>query len=571
MRRSFKALFLAGAILIANDPAAMASTFDDRELTCPYDGTKFKAVLQGSGTSFGSMLDGRPFGPIVSPWPLAICPTNGFVFFKNSFTDDELERLRPLVLSEAFQSLRAETPYYRVAWLKERLGMPRSEVSWTLLQATWETRDAGTYRRYADELLQRLPIDIWAEKDPDKAGELRVLVVELLRRTGQLAAAAASVSSALADIEAGTSPHLIAQFQRELIEKRDTAPKQIPGTVGQLAKPSSHWMAQRLPRTDASRAVIGDLLVQFPARVFLWSKDSGAVATRRRDSILSYGVDGRPNLQVAASGSFGSLLAALPSGGWLATSRINVSSISTKHLIAQLDESMNTVIEMEVGNQIFDVNTPTITNDGRAVIVYHRQTVAYDLAENRLATIPWPEGSFYIVASDQNRPRMLLRAHADYSSLMLWDYAENKAIWALSLTDGTRRLPVTSAAFSPDGTRVYVAAGSQNDCETIAMDAGDGSVLAKRQAHGRGSSVSVGNAGRLIAASCGPTLSILDQDLAEVGRIEAPNTFTFGHVAFSPDGRKIAMQMGDVVSVFAVRQDAVSPSVEEGPRRSPSP
>src|SRR5262245_6172517 len=104
MRRSIlrgihlRKLSFAALMLAAWPGASNANTSVQVEMECPYDGTRFTATLQASGTSAGMRLDFRPVGAIASPSPLAVCPTNGFVFFKDKFSSDELEKLRPLVL-----------------------------------------------------------------------------------------------------------------------------------------------------------------------------------------------------------------------------------------------------------------------------------------------------------------------------------------------------------------------------------------------------------------------------------------------------------------------------------------
>jgi|GEM_PF-3421943 len=45
----------------------LGSTIFFRKLKCPIDGKEFEFCGQGSGTSFGQMLDMRPYGPIISP------------------------------------------------------------------------------------------------------------------------------------------------------------------------------------------------------------------------------------------------------------------------------------------------------------------------------------------------------------------------------------------------------------------------------------------------------------------------------------------------------------------------
>lgn len=212
--------------------AARASTVQSVEMTCPYDGTPFTATLQGSGTQFGKTLDYRPYGAIIAPLPLAVCPTNGFVFYRRDFKPDELERMRPFVLSDAYQALKGETPHYRAAWLKQRAGEPALSVTWTLLEASWEA-PAGSdqYRRYAGEVLARLPADIAALVD-DKKAPFRLLQGELLRRLGRFDEAGAVFAALKAEGAAQGNEVRVADFQLGLVARRDAGSYRMIDALG---------------------------------------------------------------------------------------------------------------------------------------------------------------------------------------------------------------------------------------------------------------------------------------------------------------------------------------------------
>jgi hypothetical protein len=157
----------------------LALTGRNVEKTCPYDGTKFQFNEQMSGTSVDQGLDFMLLGAIISPHPIASCPTNGFVFLKEDYSDEELERLRPLICSAEFQALKEEMPYYRAAWITERTGGTHADVSWLLLQATWETGRVESYKSYVEVLIKRLP------EDSERKSTYQSLYAELLRRAGR--------------------------------------------------------------------------------------------------------------------------------------------------------------------------------------------------------------------------------------------------------------------------------------------------------------------------------------------------------------------------------------------------
>jgi hypothetical protein len=245
-QHSFAAVLLAAAGVLSAMPQAGAMTLREIEMTCPYDGTTFKFVAQGSGTSFDKTLDLMSVGPIRSPWPIAVCPTNGFVFIKNKYEDADFERLKPIVLSAAYQATRDETPYYRAAWITEHDGGPHAKVSWLLLQASWEAGQRelheryqkrppnspdiafkefmkeGTpgerYRRYATELLARLPADIAAAEKPET---WKILTGELLRRLGRFEEAEAFLKDYAATLGPDSRVAKIVAFERDLVARKD--------------------------------------------------------------------------------------------------------------------------------------------------------------------------------------------------------------------------------------------------------------------------------------------------------------------------------------------------------------
>ncbi|MGE0255362.1 MAG: hypothetical protein AB7N54_05570 [Alphaproteobacteria bacterium] len=223
-------------ILVAVLPTAGAMTFSPQQFTCPYDGTVFTVEVQRSGTSFGAMLDFRPFGAITSPWPLATCPTNGFVFYKPEFSEDDLEKLRPVILSDEYQSIRGETAYYRAAWILSRTGAERAQIADYLLAATWEVEGKADYRRYVDELLPHLEALAAGTDEREMRWQLGVLATELFRRTGRFEQATRHVDDVLADAHEGSFHYLLGRYQQELIARRDVRPHPVPKEIAAKAR-----------------------------------------------------------------------------------------------------------------------------------------------------------------------------------------------------------------------------------------------------------------------------------------------------------------------------------------------
>ena len=133
---------------------ASALTYGKVSLICPIDGESFETTLAMSGTQAGQFIDLKPYGPIAAPWPIAKCPTSGFVMYKKPFTEDELAVLKPYVAGAEYQALQhTETNYYLAARLQRVLKAPDETIAFTLLRASWEAQGRDQYVVYANEAL----------------------------------------------------------------------------------------------------------------------------------------------------------------------------------------------------------------------------------------------------------------------------------------------------------------------------------------------------------------------------------------------------------------------------------
>jgi hypothetical protein len=214
-------------------PAWALSPAVERQWTCPYDGTTFNSYPLGVPRKIENGLDRDPYFMAAPPWAIASCPTptNGFVFYKYQFGDDEFERLRPLVLSDAFRALRDDSAQFRMALILDRAGAPLESVSSALLIATRDAKDPAAYKRYADALLEQFPALLAGGRNPDELADLRTLQIELLRRSGRFDEAQAAARGTLSAVEAGTLPYLIAALQLDLIERRFDGTGRVPDHV----------------------------------------------------------------------------------------------------------------------------------------------------------------------------------------------------------------------------------------------------------------------------------------------------------------------------------------------------
>ena len=144
-----KKIILILLLCISYNTTAM--TFSETEISCPIGGEKFTFKEPRSGTSFGQTLDFMPIGAIVSPWPLAKCPSNGLIIYPE-LSQENYAQLKSFVLSKNYQTLqKKESNYYLLYTLFKKLNVDSELLINTLLAATWEV-EADQYEHYAKEL-----------------------------------------------------------------------------------------------------------------------------------------------------------------------------------------------------------------------------------------------------------------------------------------------------------------------------------------------------------------------------------------------------------------------------------
>ena len=179
----------AVALLLGLNQMASAHTAELVQYECPIGGEKFERVMQMSGTSFGQMTNLMPYGPIESPWPLAQCPGNKFIIFKNSkeFTPEEIKKYTEIVNSDAYKNIPEDAPsYYYLAKLYELAGdQKNSVIAYVYLQASWQ--NAG---EALSEEIKRNVISYYEksfDELKDNEGELiaaKMMIGEINRQLG---------------------------------------------------------------------------------------------------------------------------------------------------------------------------------------------------------------------------------------------------------------------------------------------------------------------------------------------------------------------------------------------------
>jgi hypothetical protein len=134
------------------------------EETCPVGGEKFTYTTTGSYSTFGQRPDGKPYGSWRFPLAMPECPSNALVVYR-AFKPEEIPALAALVASPEYQALRAESQYFRAAWLARQMDAADPfEALFLLLSATWEVDDApetkARYQRAFADAALAVPIDV---------------------------------------------------------------------------------------------------------------------------------------------------------------------------------------------------------------------------------------------------------------------------------------------------------------------------------------------------------------------------------------------------------------------------
>lgn len=150
---------IVATLALAAAVAAGASTFGSpRTIKCPVGGRSFTYVDLASYSRWGALPDGQPVGSASFPIPIPQCPDNGLVLF-DEFDRATVRRLEPLVKGPEYQALRrTETQRYLVQRLQGGLGIGEVDRLWTLLEATWEAKNAdepARAARYNEEFVRR--------------------------------------------------------------------------------------------------------------------------------------------------------------------------------------------------------------------------------------------------------------------------------------------------------------------------------------------------------------------------------------------------------------------------------
>ena len=198
---SVAALLIAAVVALVPVQDAGALTVTEEEFLCPIDYSVSERIIVKSCTVFDRRLDFRPVGALISPPPIPVCDSNGFVLYQDEFTEAELTALRDLVTSEEFRHVREENgDWYVAGWLAERMGKPKSRTHYMYLYAAWAEEGGGDRLRMERALGAAFERFVIAERVAAEGSDdwwiARLMQIEIDRRFGRFERAAALLDHA---------------------------------------------------------------------------------------------------------------------------------------------------------------------------------------------------------------------------------------------------------------------------------------------------------------------------------------------------------------------------------------
>jgi hypothetical protein len=219
------------AFVVFTNSRVEALTFGETEVTCPIDGKRFTAKVVQSYSIFGRRLDMKPTGALVAPTPLPVCPENGFVIFKKTFSDDEMEKLKSIVLTDEYRNLRREnTDYFMAAYLMERMGETGLRLGSFYLQASWEAeqKPPGLTDRYRSTAVKIFD-EYLAQEKSHSPQWLQVLVItsDLERMLGRFDAAKARLDAVQDQVPPNSPYRALIEQIHSYAEAKNAEPKKF--------------------------------------------------------------------------------------------------------------------------------------------------------------------------------------------------------------------------------------------------------------------------------------------------------------------------------------------------------
>lgn len=173
------------AAITTSIQSSNASTFFDQNFVCPIGGEKFTESVVGSNSTWGERPDGKPYGSL-SIYPLIECPENGFIMFKEEWTEQELSILKDAISTAEFENMRqSETSYYRLWWLRSKIAKDPIALADALLNASWESDNHIERKHRYQTMFIAAAKNIVQMDDPEYWFWLNLRAANAMRELGQ--------------------------------------------------------------------------------------------------------------------------------------------------------------------------------------------------------------------------------------------------------------------------------------------------------------------------------------------------------------------------------------------------
>lgn len=196
---------LAISILLGSNPA-MADETTSAAITCtessghhvyverrvcPIGGESFDAFALGTYSTFGTYLDLTKVSYLTFPIAIAVCPSNGFVDYKEEYSNSELATLGATIETPEYKALLGHhTSWHLFAELMERSNFASNEDTelwWIRSRAVAESEacDTGQFEDYAKLALAQIDLELGTTPRDDTAyWPMQLMAANYERRLG---------------------------------------------------------------------------------------------------------------------------------------------------------------------------------------------------------------------------------------------------------------------------------------------------------------------------------------------------------------------------------------------------
>ena len=228
MKKNIHMTFLLFVLLIVS-VGSNATTFSTETRTCPVGGEIYTTEVLMSYSIFGRRLDLKPEGTYGSdPALLIVCP-NGFVDYKDSYSEEELIKLTELVNSKEYQRSRSgNNEYYLLAKILEHMGSGKLTTAWHYLNASWLAENNHNRSQYVRYLNLSIKDMIEAKSEIEIGFASRFLIAELNRLKGDFEQALFHLEDLETNWPAKDYELVLIEFERGLINAKNSKPMMQP-------------------------------------------------------------------------------------------------------------------------------------------------------------------------------------------------------------------------------------------------------------------------------------------------------------------------------------------------------